>query len=94
MLERLPKPTSRAGVESLLQEAAFHRIAGPRERGSKMLPRTCLSVTSMLQLAECRVVEGIAFHPFDAGDGVNLFEAALRTLALGDRDGSVERDDR
>ncbi len=47
----------------------------------------------MLELAERRMVERIVLHALDADDGMNLFETSLRTLALRDRDGAIERDD-
>ena len=73
------------------------RSIGLRARASAA--RKCSRALSCLplrkfELAERGGVERIVGEAIAVGDGADLFEPALWTVALRDRDGAVERDNR
>ena len=70
----------------------LHRIACQRERFPEVLARHGMTPSAKLKLGERGVVERILGEAVRVGDRANLFEAALRTLALPDGDGPIESD--
>jgi hypothetical protein len=77
-----------------LEESAFHRIARQRQRRAEVLARDFVAPTAQLKLAKGRRVKWIASKAVAILDRVNRFEPTLRTIALRDRYGAVESDNR
>src|SRR5215472_2947449 len=82
---------SLACANALIEESAFHRIARQRQSRAEVLARDFVPPTAQLKLAKGRWVKWIASEAIAILDRV---EPTLRTIALRDRNGAVERHDR
>jgi hypothetical protein len=85
---------SLACANALIEESAFHRIARQRQSRAEVLARDFVPPTAQLKLAKGRRVKWIASEAIAILDRVDRFEPTLRTIALRDRNGAVERHDR
>src|SRR6516162_6674806 len=83
-----------ACLQALIEELAFHRVAREAVRGSEMLARGVISAAAKLKLAQRRRVERISGEAGAVRYRGDFFKAALGAVALGDRNGAIERDDR
>jgi hypothetical protein len=57
-----------------------------------VLARGTAPATAKLELTDCGEVKRIIREPISAGNRMNLFEPAFRTLVLCDRYGAIQRD--
>src|SRR5215467_2834250 len=81
-------------IKALLEESALHGVPGERECCSKVLASGLAAPASKLELAKRCEVERIGGEPADVTNRADLFEPAVGTFVLRDRDGAVERDNR
>jgi hypothetical protein len=77
-----------------MEELAFHRIARQSQRRAEVLARNVMAPTAQLKLAKGRRVKWVASKTIAILDRLDRFEPTLRTIALRDRYGAVERDNR
>jgi hypothetical protein len=80
-------------AQAVIEELAFHRVARQSERCTEVLACALVPSTAKLELAKCRGVERICGEAITVGDRADLFEPALGTLGLCDRNGAVECND-
>src|SRR5262245_14281328 len=78
----------------MLEELALGRVARERDRIAEMRGGNRVAPAAQLEFAEGRGVERIAIEGFAAANRFNFLDAALRSVALGDGDRTVERDHR
>jgi len=89
-----PPTAALARANASIEETALHRVARQSERRPEVLARGLIPAAAKLELAERRRVERICSEAIAVGNGADRFEPTLRSLALRDRNGAVERDDR
>ena len=77
-------------LNALLKEFSLHRIARQRERLPEVFARDLMPPAAKFKFADRGVVERIAAEAVRASDRTNLFEPALRTVALRYGDGAIE----
>ena len=80
--------------EPLGQEPALHRVPRKRQRGSEVSGRPLAVAEPQFELSKGRGVKRIRSEPFGTRDGLNLVDAPLCSVSLGDRDGAVQGDNR
>src|ERR1700688_4786415 len=82
------------GSQTLLEELPLHRVTCKCEGFPKMHEGVPMLSFAKLKFAERSMIERIAPEAVRISNRSKLFEAALRTLALRDGDGAVERNNR
>ena len=75
---------------TLFEKSCLHRIARQRQCRLKMSRRDFGAARAKFELADCRLIKGIASQAFLTGHLPNLFESPFRSLVLRDRDGSIQ----
>src|ERR1700733_13425737 len=93
-LQHLPGSSAFARSHSLLKETPLHRVARKRGGFSEVLARDRVPAASVLKLSQRGVVERIASQTAGIRDPTNLFQPAVRTISLGNRNGAIERHNR
>ena len=83
-----------ACANALMEESAFHRIACQRQSRAEVLARDFVAPTAQLKLTKGRRVIWITSETVAILDRVDRFEPTRRTIALRDRYGAVESDNR
>ena len=91
---RLWRIASFARANALFEEVPLHRVAGQRQRRTEVFARRVVSPAAQLKLAKRRRVKWIASKAVAILDRVDRFKPTLRTVALRDRYGAVESDNR
>src|SRR5262249_79855 len=79
------------GADALIEETTLHGVARQRERRSEVLTRCLMPAAAKLKFAARRRIERICSETIAVCDRVELFESVLWAIALGDSDGSIER---
>src|SRR5262245_1311209 len=91
---RLWRIASLARANALFQELPLHRVAGQRQRRTEVLVRRIVLPAAQLKLAKRRRIKRVAGEAIAILDRVDRFKPTLRTVALRDRYGAVESDNR
>jgi hypothetical protein len=76
-----------ASVDALFEKALLHGAASQRERGREVLARYRVVPAAQLEFAPSRIIEWIPCQPVAVVDGVERFQAVLRSTQL--RDGAI-----
>src|SRR6516165_305170 len=79
------------GTDALIEETTLHGVTRERERRSEVLACCLVSAAAQLKFAACGRIERIGRETVEVSNRVDFFESAFGTIALGDGDGSVER---
>src|SRR5262249_60858241 len=79
---------------ALIEKFSFHWIARQRARRAEVLARCRVPPAAHLELAERRRVKWISSKALAVLYRADRLEPALRSIALGDGDGTIERNHR
>src|SRR5262245_6971077 len=81
-----------AGTDALIEETTLHGVTRERKRSSEVLACCLVSAAAKLKFGACGRIERIGRETIVVSNRIEFFQAAFRTVALGDGDRAVERD--
>ena len=77
-------------TDAMFEELPLHSVAGNGEGPSEMIPCGFVPPTAQFKLAERGMEERVMDEPARVRDRMNFLKSTLRTVPLGDSDGTIE----
>src|SRR6516162_4736121 len=77
-------------TDAMFEELPLHRVAGNGEGSSEMISCGFVPPTAQFKLAERGMEEGVMDQAVRIRDRMNFLKSTLRTVPLGDSDGTIE----